>query len=108
MLCIDDRILNLEELEELTREKDEVDFQQFKKMIIALFGDNLFKFDLVIVDTVLRQVYFALYVPDDQEEQELAEKMARGKDQACKVTYRARVTDENMDALHELKHQSIP
>lgn len=82
-LCIDDRILGLEELEELTSEKDEVHFHMFKKLVVSLFGNNLFTLDHLQVDTALRQVYFALYVPDDQEEQDMAEKMANAAQQKC-------------------------
>jgi hypothetical protein len=56
-LCIHPKIFNVEKLSRISRDKDQIEYQHFKPMIMSLFGQNLFTLSLVDIDSILRKVH---------------------------------------------------
>jgi hypothetical protein len=61
-LCINSKVVNFDKLYMKAEERDEIEFKNFKPLVMSLFGANLFTLSCVDIDSILRKVHRELIV----------------------------------------------
>jgi len=61
-LCIIHKVMDLEKLSLISKDKNEVQFKHFKMLILSLFGNNIFYLSIMDIDSILRKVHKELLV----------------------------------------------
>ena len=61
-LSVNKKIFNFTKLSKRIQDKNEIEFKDFKPLVMGLFGNNLFSLSSVDIDSILRKVHRELIV----------------------------------------------
>ena len=95
-LCINSKVVNFDKLYFQAEERDEIQFKNFKQIVLSLFGSNLFTLSCVDIDSILRKVHRELIVIVGEE--------PPSTNQEMKKTNIKNVTDEDLANLCTHSH----
>lgn len=61
-LSINTKVVNFDRLYLKANDRDQIEFMDFKPLVMSLFGENLFTLSCVDIDSILRKVHRELIV----------------------------------------------